>query len=166
MCSASVWSGSAVLHVYFRSFPSELWRRSNRSTGNNSPLPQCEQRDQWAVASLNINMYVQHIKTSHRSTTETLCSTQEPKQPRIPHPLPVLSGSAVGKSKVIAGSHFGIFTKPARHCGGHTQDKLTVSSGPTTIYSRFYCLSYACRHINIFKVVLNINSHLVDTYHR
>lgn len=47
--------------------------------------------------------------------------------------LPILGGSAMGKSKVIARSHFGIFTKPAGHCGGQTHRithnaRLTVSS--------------------------------------
>ncbi|TNN67642.1 hypothetical protein EYF80_022106 [Liparis tanakae] len=32
----------------------------------------------------------------------------------------------MGKSKVIAGSHFGIFTKPAGHCGGQTHRVLPL----------------------------------------
>lgn len=67
---------------------------------------------------------------------------------------PVLGRSAVGKSKVIAGSHFGIFTEPAGHCGGQT-DKQTHSEGDAklgasrSLGSSLQGLSINCHQLHI-----------------
>lgn len=90
--------------------------------GDNRPLPQ---REQWQRRE-PYSLYV----CAQPSNSGNFRARKRPFPQRnggvLRSFLPVLGGSPVGKSKVIAGSHFGIFTEPAGHCGGQTH-RVTLS---------------------------------------
>lgn len=98
---------------------------SNCSRGITSPSPSL---NNGSTGNHTACAYLHNIHTqlTFELKKKTCCIILRSKGQLFRVPLPVLGGSAMGKSKVIAGSHFGIFTKPAGHCGGQTY-RITLS---------------------------------------